>query len=79
VVHSGTPAGAIPPTRAGLYRRTMLVMRCIERAGRLGDERGAVATEYGLILVLVVIVTIVAITAFGVALVGLFQRGVEPF
>lgn len=57
----------------------MLLSVGIEGVRRLREERGAVATEYGLILVLVVIVTIVAITAFGVALVGLFQRGVEPF
>jgi len=45
----------------------------------IGDERGAVATEYGLILTLVVLVTVLAITAFGIAVTDLFDRGVEPF
>jgi Flp pilus assembly pilin Flp len=42
-------------------------------------ETGAVSAEYGLILTLVVLVTVLAIGAFGVAVSGLFDRGVEPF
>jgi len=57
----------------------MLLLLCLEGVRRLRGDRGAVATEYGLILVLVVLVTVVAMTAFGVAVVGLFDRGVEPF
>jgi Flp pilus assembly pilin Flp len=42
-------------------------------------ETGAVSTEYGLILTLVVLVTILAIGAFGVAVSGLFDRGSAAF
>ncbi len=42
------------------------------------DDRGAVATEYGLILTLVVLVIVVAMTALGVAVSGLIERGSEP-
>lgn len=42
-------------------------------------ESGAVSTEYGLILTLVVLVTILAIGAFGVAVSGLFDRGTDGF
>lgn len=57
----------------------MLLVLLLALARRFGNERGAVATEYGLILTLVVLVTVIAITAFGIAVVGLFDRGVEPF
>jgi Flp pilus assembly pilin Flp len=50
-----------------------------EWARRLRGERGAVATEYAVIITLVVLVTVVAMTAFGIAVAGLFERGVEPF
>jgi len=42
-------------------------------------EAGAVATEHALILTLVVLVTILAIGAFGVAVSGLFDRGEAAF
>jgi Flp pilus assembly pilin Flp len=42
-------------------------------------ETGAVSAEYGLILTLVVLVTILAIGAFGVAVSGLFDRGTAGF
>ncbi len=52
-------------------------------AGRLAAivhiETGAVSAEYGLILTLVVLVTILAIGAFGVAVSGLFDRGTAAF
>ena len=38
-------------------------------------ETGAVSTEYGLILTLVVLVTVLAIGAFGVAVAGLIDSG----
>jgi Flp pilus assembly pilin Flp len=38
-------------------------------------ETGAVATEYGLILMLVALVIILAVGAFGVAVSGLIDRG----
>ena len=38
-------------------------------------ETGAVSTEYGLILTLVVLVTVLAIGAFGVAVAGLIDTG----
>ncbi|MGH2635094.1 MAG: hypothetical protein ACRDHU_02970 [Actinomycetota bacterium] len=49
-----------------LLGRLTLVMRI---------ETGAVSAEYGLILTLVVLVTVLAIGAFGVAVSGLFERG----
>jgi len=57
----------------------MVLWMALEGMRRLRDERGAVAAEYGLILALVALVTVIAITAFGIAVVGLFDRGVEPF
>jgi len=43
-----------------------------------GDE-GAVATEYGLTLMLIALVIIVAATAFGIAVAGLFDQGTAAF
>jgi Flp pilus assembly pilin Flp len=43
------------------------------------EESGAVATEYGLLLLLIALVMILAVTAFGISVSGLFDRGVEPF
>jgi Flp pilus assembly pilin Flp len=57
----------------------MLLLLLLEGRHRARDERGAVAAEYGLILTLVVIATVLAITAFGIAVVDLFERGAEPF
>jgi Flp pilus assembly pilin Flp len=52
-------------------------------AGRLAFllrvETGAVSAEYGLILTLVVLVTILAIGAFGLAVSGLFDDGTAAF
>ncbi len=42
-------------------------------------ETGAVSAEYGLILTLVVLVTVLAIGAFGVAVSGLIDRGTAGF
>jgi pilus assembly protein Flp/PilA len=42
---------------------------------RITDETGAVATEYGLLLVLVALAIVVAATALGVAISGVFSRG----
>ncbi|HEY7755448.1 MAG TPA: hypothetical protein VID69_04390 [Actinomycetota bacterium] len=42
-------------------------------------EAGAVSAEYGLILTLVVLVTIIAIGAFGVAVSGLIDRPTTEF
>ena len=42
-------------------------------------ETGAVSTEYGLILTLVVLVTVLAIGAFGVAVAGLIDSGASGF
>jgi len=79
VVRSGTPARAIPPPPASAYRRTMLLVLLLVWARRFRDERGAVATEYGLILTLVVLVTVLAITAFGIAVADMMDQGTEPF
>lgn len=42
--------------------------------GRFAREDGAVATEYGLLLVLIALAIIVAATALGVAISGVFSR-----
>ncbi len=42
-------------------------------------ETGAVSAEYGLILTLVVLVTILAIGAFGVVVAGLIDSGANGF
>jgi pilus assembly protein Flp/PilA len=41
----------------------------------LTREDGSVATEYGLLLVLIALAIVVAATAFGAAVAGLFDRG----
>ena len=41
----------------------------------LHDERGSVATEYGLVLMLIALAIVAAAAAFGVAVSGLFDRG----
>ena len=42
---------------------------------KITNEDGAVATEYGLLLVLVAIAIVAAATALGVAISGVFTRG----
>jgi len=42
---------------------------------RISDESGAVATEYGLLLVLIALAIIAAATALGLAIAGVFSRG----
>ncbi len=42
---------------------------------RFGSQGGAVAAEYGLLLSLIAIVIVVALTALGIAVAGLFERG----
>jgi len=46
---------------------------------RIDDDRGAVAAEYGLLLGLIALVIIIAVTAFGIAVTGLFQDGADAF
>jgi Flp pilus assembly pilin Flp len=43
----------------------------------LNEERGAVSTEYGLLLVFIAVAIVAAATAFGVAVSGLFDTGKE--
>lgn len=42
---------------------------------RFAREDGAVATEYGLLLVLIAIAIVVAAAALGTALIGVFNEG----
>ncbi len=42
---------------------------------RFSREDGAVATEYGLLLVLIALAIVVAATALGMAIAGVFQTG----
>lgn len=51
----------------------------VVRSGRIREDRGAVASEYGLLLLLIALVIIIAVTAFGVAVATLFQRGADGF
>lgn len=44
---------------------------------RLGEELGAVATEYGLLLLLIALVLVASAAAFGLAVSGLFQTGAD--
>ena len=46
---------------------------------RVLDDAGAVATEYGLTLLLIAIAIIAAVTAFGFAVEGLFDQGTAAF
>jgi Flp pilus assembly pilin Flp len=46
---------------------------------RVLDESGAVATEYGLTLLLISLAIIVAATGFGIILAGLFDDGAAAF
>ena len=45
----------------------------------LDEDEGAVATEYGLTLMLIALAIIVAATAFGIAVAGLFDTGTSAF
>jgi Flp pilus assembly pilin Flp len=45
----------------------------------LAAQTGAVATEYGLLLMLIALVIILAAAAFGVAVSGLIGRGADAF
>ena len=53
-----------------LFARLAVTMR---------QDVGAVATEYGLTLLLISLAIILAATAFGVAVSGLFDRGTAGF
>jgi pilus assembly protein Flp/PilA len=44
---------------------------------RITREDGAVATEYGLLLVLIAIAIVVAAAALGTALIGVFNHGTD--
>lgn len=44
---------------------------------RLTPEDGAVATEYGLLLVLIALAIVVAAAALGVAIANVFQSGAD--
>ena len=68
------------------YRRTMLLLQLDPETREAtadeteaDEESGAVATEYGLVLLLIALVMILAVTAFGITVSWLFDRGVEPF
>ena len=43
------------------------------------EDEGSVATEYGLTLLLITLAIIVAATAFGLAVAGLFDTGTAAF
>jgi Flp pilus assembly pilin Flp len=45
----------------------------------LRSEAGAVATEYGLLLMFIAIAIVVAATAYGLSVAGLIGRGPDQF
>jgi Flp pilus assembly pilin Flp len=45
----------------------------------IDEDRGSVATEYGLTLLLISLAIILAATAFGIAVSDMFERGTAPF
>lgn len=45
----------------------------------LDEDGGSVATEYGLTLLLISLAIILAATAFGIAVSGLFDQGTAAF
>lgn len=47
--------------------------------GRTVEELGAVATEYGLVLMLIALAIVLAAALFGVAVADLFDRGTGGF
>lgn len=56
-------------------------LRSVMARGRrcLREEAGVVATEYGLILLLISLTIVVAATAFGVSVSDLFDQGTAGF
>jgi Flp pilus assembly pilin Flp len=44
-------------------------------AVRFVSQGGAVSAEYGILLSLIALVIVIALTAFGIAVAGLFTRG----
>jgi Flp pilus assembly pilin Flp len=71
------PSGGRSPYRERIMNWIRIKLRRVWLGAR--DQRGAVATEYGLILTLVVLVIVIAVAAFGVSLTGLFEQGPEAF
>lgn len=71
------PSGGRSPYRGRIMDRIRIKLRRAWFCAR--DQCGVVAAEYSLILALVVLVIILAVTAFGVSLTGLFEQGPEAF
>lgn len=74
----------MPPERRWPYPRDIVnailhLVRWLPLSLRARDERGAVATEYALVLALIAMVIVVALTFFGLTLLGLFEEGPEAF
>ena len=59
----------------GLYVKAQTFMT--DMRDRLTREDGAVATEYGLLLVLIALAIVVAAAALGVAIANVFQSGAD--
>ena len=59
----------------GLYTKAQTFWHGVR--SRFENERGAVSTEYGLLLVLIALAIVAAATAFGVAVSGLFDTGTK--
>jgi Flp pilus assembly pilin Flp len=54
-------------------------MLALRPRGMWRDDRGAVSTEYAVMLSLIALVLIAALTAFGLAVSGLLDRGTAAF
>jgi Flp pilus assembly pilin Flp len=49
------------------------------RLSSLGNERGATAAEYGLLLAFIAAIVVAVITGLGEAIVGAFQDAIDAF
>ncbi len=56
----------------GLYTKAQSFWAGIR--GKFEDEKGAVSTEYGLLLVLIALAIVAAATALGMAIAGVFDN-----
>jgi pilus assembly protein Flp/PilA len=50
-----------------------MLTRLVKRQSQINSDRGATAVEYAIMVSLIALVIIVAVTAFGLSVSGLFQ------
>jgi Flp pilus assembly pilin Flp len=75
---TGRPIPFVGP--CGYRKRIVNMMELLRRAvAALRNEKGSVATEYGLVLVLIALAIVAAAALFGAAVVNLIQAGADAF